>query len=85
MLRPTQSVDLRDPTPTSIILSDGTAATIRQPVPGHLIISKERFEIASASIVNGQAVNLKVHGDYTGLCLGDLIRRSAKRSYGGGQ
>jgi hypothetical protein len=76
-------IDLRDPTQTSVILADGTAATVRQNAFGHIIVSKGSFEIASASIVNGAAVNVRVHGDYTSRGIADLIVRSAKRTYGG--
>lgn len=85
MMRPTHSVDLRASKPTSVVLVDGTAATIRQPVPGHIVIQKGRWEIANASIVNGAAVNVWVHPDHTCSGVRELIVRSVKHSYGGVQ
>lgn len=83
MLRPTESVDLRDPTPMSIVLVDGTAATVRQDAPGEIVIRKGRWEIASASIVNGSAVNVRIHPEHAHCGIRDLIVRSVKRTYGG--
>lgn len=82
MFKKTKSIDLRDLTPHRVVLADGTAATVRQSATGHVSVTKGREEIASATILNGVLINLRVNDFYANRGIGDLLNRSLKRAAG---
>jgi len=83
IMRPTKSINLNDCAPHSAILADGTAVSVRRSHAGSISVTKGREEIASATILHGKLINLRVHPFFTTRGIGDLLNRSLKRAAGG--